>query len=89
MKEFDMDDLNTHEMDGYREGNVVVLNCPRCGRKVTVISGVGMVILEKGNQEVQHQRPLSLTAVLEERAPDPFEQWAEGVDIAVLLNELD
>jgi len=78
--------MDIHKMDGYREGNVVVWNCPVCGRKVMVISGIGITILEPGDQAVEHRRALSLTAVLEERAHDPFARWAEGIDIERLFN---
>jgi hypothetical protein len=73
--------LDIHEMDGYREGGIVVWNCPVCGRKVSVIPGVGNVILEKGDQNVEHTRSLTLTAVLEERAHDPFARWSEKMGI--------
>ena len=68
--------MDIHEMEGHREGNVIIWDCPVCGRKVSLTPDVGIVTVEKGNQTVEHRQPISLTAVLEERMPDSFEAWA-------------
>ena len=69
--------MDIHEMEGYRQGERRIWYCPICGRRVVLIPNAGNDIIEKGDQTAQHHQPLSLTAMLEERMPDSFAQWAE------------
>jgi len=73
--------MDIHEMEGYREGNVIIWNCPVCGRRVLVTED-GLVIAEPGDPIANHRGGmggLTIGAVVVSAIEDdgPFEQWAE------------
>ena len=46
--------MDIHEMEGYREGNVIICNCPVCGRRV-IVNEEGLSIAEPGDTSANHR----------------------------------
>ena len=74
--------MDIHEMDGYEEGNITIWNCPICGRKI-LVSQADAIVMNDGDPAASHRGGL---AALAEQTPDPFERWADSVDVDALFD---
>ena len=75
--------MDIHEMDGYQEGNIIIWNCPICGRRVIAGKDGYWSIAELGDTSANHRGGvggLTIEDVAVEELEDNLTIWREWAD---------